>query len=376
MRRLWILLLFSMLLFQAASSAAPLKSNPLIAFSSDRAGSRIPDIYVMNQDGSDQRALTVRTEKGVTIHLGAVAPVWSPDGKKLAFVTPTDNLPNLYVISADGSDLRRLARNANNPTWSPDSEQIAFEKYMLQSKASGFARSSLYVVNADGSDQRLLTRGPARVSGGVRAPAWSPVGERIAFGTVRYTQKGFIYDDIYVVNTSGGGQRNLTRGSSSDYPPAWSPDGKSIAFIRGPHPSVNSFVEESFTAKNIYVMNADGGPLRLLTTQATIQVDAEHPTLSLAWRPDGKEIAYVAGATDAFYQREIWIVNVVGHERRLLPRRGNHPTWSPDSKRVAFVSVPPVPFNTEIYVMNADGGGQTRLTQNRAWDSYPAWQPR
>ena len=112
---------------------APVKSK--IAFQSFRDGRF--DAYVMNIDGSGQRRLTAKPD--------VPFPVWSPDGRKVAFAS-ADRQPwdggnfDLYVMNADGSGLRRLTRDPASdvaPVWSPDGRKIAFTRLMRRRKAEG-----------------------------------------------------------------------------------------------------------------------------------------------------------------------------------------------------------------------------------------------
>ncbi len=221
-------------------------------------------------------------------------PVWSPDGRKIAFLSRGDgnNGPynnGLYVVSADGSGQRRLTDDARitlgwllahlgmtTPAWSPDGRKIAFE-------SGRGGQNGLYVVNADGSGRRMLTRNG-------QAPAWSPDGRKIAF---------FSHLKVYVMNANGSGHRNLTPGAKARGQAflAWSPDGRKIAFLGDCGDSCHY----------VYVMNADGSGLRNLTGFRGL---ASPP----AWSPDGRKIALLSG--DA----EVYVMNPDGSAQRRLTR--------------------------------------------------------
>jgi Tol biopolymer transport system component len=146
------------------------------------------------------------------------SPAWSPDGRKLVFVAQLRESAGLcdtagacndeiFVINGDGSGLRRLTRNAvpdGQPTWSPDGQKIAFV-----SPRDG-AGDDVFVMNADGSDQRNLTR----KAGDQGGPHWSPDGQAIMFTAVPDGQPlevggavsaGGAYRDVYVMNADGSG---------------------------------------------------------------------------------------------------------------------------------------------------------------------------
>jgi Tol biopolymer transport system component len=125
-----------------------------IAFVSDRAGSS--DIWVMNSDGSAQARLTSGQDD---------RPSWSPDGTRLVFdrESPDGSATAIYVMNADGGGQRRLiAGNGTQPAWSPDGRWIAFV-----SDRDG--HPNVYVASADGTDVLQVTRDSALKF----RPAWS-----------------------------------------------------------------------------------------------------------------------------------------------------------------------------------------------------------
>ena len=279
-----------------------------IAFVSNRDGDK--DIYVMDTDGGNLRRLTNNSD-------GDGDPVWSPDGKRIAFKSDRDGHVNvhgwpthdIYVMDADGSNPQNLTNNPADdwdPSWSPDGKRIAFT-----SRRDGPFNIEVYVMDADGSNLQNLTNNPRDD----RNPSWSPYGAHIVFSARRkghFENKFSITHEVYVMNVDGGNQRRLTENRNNDWDPVWSPDGKRIAFEADRKGNLEKF--------DIYVMDADGGNLQKLTNHR-------------AW--DGS------------------------------------PSWSPDGERIVFHSERD--GNYEIYVMDADGGNLQNLTNHRRGDFSPAW---
>ena len=187
----------------------------------------------------------------LTNHLGGWSPAWSPDGAMIAFASNRIGLTELYVMNADGSNVRRLTDHVGfdgRPAWSVNSWRIALGCELE------IGNQDICTINADGSGLVRLTTDPARDYGAVFTsgrvafvterfgpptiavldeqgtvrsvsegtdPAWSPDGTRIAF-----TNRG----DVFAVAAAGGTPVNLTNDALGYYGPVWSPDGAAVAF--------------------------------------------------------------------------------------------------------------------------------------------------
>lgn len=171
-------------------------------------------IYVANSDGSGETRIT-KIMGG-----DSCGPVWSHDGKKIAFysfaLTHPSRNPAVWVMDADGGNVKRLAEHGLSPSWSPDDKQMVFA-----SNRDG--KFQIYAMAADGSNVRRLTNNKAEES----APAWSPNGQDIVFVSNRDGE----HFALYTMAADGSGQQRLVFAKRQDFCfPAWSLDGQTIAF--------------------------------------------------------------------------------------------------------------------------------------------------
>ncbi|NVJ97356.1 MAG: PD40 domain-containing protein [Alphaproteobacteria bacterium] len=165
---------------------------------------------------------------------------WSPDETEITFYGGRTGAPQIFVMKADGSNVRNLSNNnvhESDPTWSSKGE-ITFESHVA-------GNPDVWVMNGDGSGRRNLTNHPADD----RFGAWSPDGEQIVFSSDRDGDQ-----DIYVMNRDGTGVRQLTNADGTDHWPRWAPDGSFITWVR-----------ETDDSAQVFMMKPDGTGERRLT---------------------------------------------------------------------------------------------------------------
>jgi TolB protein len=219
-----------------------------------------------------------------------------------------------------------------------------------------------------------LNRGPDAL--GDSAPSWSEDGTKVAFSS---DETGDL--DIYVMNADGTERINLTKRDAKDIDPAWSPTGEWIAFL-----------SRTRGQTDIHRVRPDGSGLSTLTSFPAQEYSRP------IWSPDGTKIAFTSNRdaepppqlgpipvpyfTDtpefpgAAPRPELYVMNADGTGQTRLTFNfffDGNPTWSPDSEKIAFQSR--TDGDHEIYVVNVDGTGLTKLTDNDYADIFPAWSP-
>lgn len=340
-------------------------------------------------------------EHGYVLHktVSEDAPVWSHDGKQIAFRSTRDSdSVELYLMQVDGSNLRRLTQP--NPRsrsmvaaaiWSPDDRRLA---YVLDDEGG----SNLFVVNSDGSGQKRLSIVSGRPNGingeGLsvdnvdRLLGWIPDGRILVVtesfasrrtlysilpdgtGLTPLTENGQVVEDAVVspdqnkvaIKTLGGLiikdlKSNAIRSyvGHSGYGMSWSPDSKQIAYSAG----------------GLMMMDVESGISHScrINPGGTISTNPGGIVSGLVWSPDGKQIAYSLvfnTAVDSPSTSELWVANADGTQSRRLTTEAGPLVWSPDGKYIIFGRL-----QARLYLIRADGSGERYIAQG----FYAKWIP-
>jgi dipeptidyl aminopeptidase/acylaminoacyl peptidase len=245
-------------------------------------------------------------------------PRWSPDGRRIAFLSTHANQSGIWVMSLTDRVPRLVAvlRETNffityageTFAWSPESRRIAFisaseddsaavetEKppadprvvdriqYKSRTSFSDNLRTHVWVVDVDNPELRQLTTG----SFYDHAVSWNPNGREVAFLSNHETDPDANNNsDIFAVDMQGG-VRQLTTTRGCEYDPQWSPDGKWIAYTatRRDVTTIDSVAEDA----HVWVIEARGGAGRELTAQQ------DRRARSPRWTADSRSVFYLAG---------------------------------------------------------------------------------
>jgi dipeptidyl aminopeptidase/acylaminoacyl peptidase len=342
----------------------------------DHPGRPWPQLWVM--DLATAKSTRVGGESDV-----AGSPVWSPDGRWIAFNGTAEGKQGLAVVRPDGSGATFLseARGTNAPlpgtgaevAWSPDGKQIAFlsatpgpetaeasgdpvviTRYLYKPDAGeGLTRFNdnrrLHIFVVD-----VATKNVRQVSDGnnyEHSIDWSPRGDEIVFASDRSpeTDQFFNYD-LFALKLGDGSIRRLTATENAEYDPRWSPDGKMIAFRATKRGLTDR--ETTMEDTHVWVMNADGSNRREL---ATIDNRQGAPV----WAPDGKSIYFTLQERGSVHLYRQAVDS--GKPELLLSGRGSVNAFSVAKSGAVAYSFSSPRDMAELYVR--DGASSKQLTE-------------
>ena len=355
-----------------------------------------PHIYIsqIGAAGTPRRLTSTTTDPTVEF-----APVWSPDGRYIAFFryNDTDKSMGVFVTAALGGSERRLYtvkshRKVDALDWSPDGKSLA-----LCDSPSPDAASAILMLSLDTLDVRTLTS-PAAGTIGDCSPAFSPDGKYLAF--VRNTLDVL---ELFRMPASGGAATQLTFDHADIQGITWTPDSKEIIFsssrqgspslwrisaqggapdrlpILGAawamRPSISragnrlAYTNVDFTASiwraTLTPDHKVAGPFGHFITSTGLE---EGPQFS----PDGKRVVFQSTRTG---YHEIWRADADGSNPVQLTHFAKNltgtPRWSPDSRQIVFDSRPGE--HPQIFIINAEGGQPRQVTEGDSDNAVPSW---
>jgi dipeptidyl aminopeptidase/acylaminoacyl peptidase len=285
-------------------------------------------LWVIKASGGHSLRLTADTDSGS-------GPVWSPDGKWIAFNGEVNKKAGLYVVKADGSDLQFLAetKSTNSPltyegqsmAWSPDSKKIA------------------YISTTPGPETELATGDPVVITRYLYKPDY-------AEGETRFNDNRRRH--IFMVDIATGKVEQKTSGNFEEHSIDWSPDGNEILFVSNREPDPDLFYNP-----DLFALKVSDGSIRRV-------VASESAEFLPRWSPDGTSIAFIGtkrGLTDLETDMEdthVWIMKADGSDKKeigsVIDNRQDSPTWSGDG---AFVyCIVPERGSSKLYRIAINGG--------------------
>jgi acylaminoacyl-peptidase len=274
---------------------------------------RYSNLWLIRSDGTDNRPIT-------TGKYNEGQPRWSPDGKRLAFVSTRDGSPQVYVRWMDNGQTSAITRVQEPPQgilWSPDGSQIAFFKLVPEAPLTigqlppppagaqwappakytdklvfrfdgvgevprGYVH--LFVVPSEGGTARQVTSGDFHHGGGFSfaggGASWAPDGQSLVIAARRRAdaELNFLETELFEVSVKDGALKQLTDRFGPDGSPAISPDGKQIAYV--------GFDDRKQGYQNqlLYLMNRDGSGKRV------ISIKIDNSVGSPVWAADGRGV--------------------------------------------------------------------------------------
>ena len=328
-----------------------------VAYCSDHGGSF--EIYVKALT-PDAKEIQLTSDRGQNYE-----PAWSPDGQHIAYYSKQRG--GIWVMPAAGGDAKQLTEFGSYPAWSPDGKQIAFQSNPLTDLGAygrnALPPSTLWLVAAQGGEPRQLTQ-VGQPAGGHGSPAWSPDGKRIAFEVDDYDAAS-----IWTVSVNGNDAKRVSVSPQwHSYGPVYAPDGQSILYSRGDgmlqlrvSPDTGEPIGEPTPVTGI------GGPPSFVR-RVSFSADGKKAAYSLVRRSESISAVFLQPKSATALGSPVALVSNASE-------RNNYPSFSPDGKRIVFVSCNVSGTGCHVWLMNTDGSNQTQLTAGEGSQIVPNWFP-
>src|SRR5438270_37899 len=388
------------------------------------------NIWTVNDDASGLTPLTKLSDTAFAAD--SFSAVFSPDGTKIAFSSArafdgsnnhdVNQVANIWVMNADGTGAKALTHltttkaDCVRPVWSPDGKQIAYTSARALDGTDNvnpggpFVVTNVWSINADGTNDGALTDDNSILGGGTTNsgdPVWSPDGSKIVFFSARATDGTKLPNtnsvpNIWIMNSlNGSGRLPLTFYTAAGIFPTgytWLPNGKIVYSINA------ALVGDAFGIPNIWIVDPNVFPFKPTALTKLTNAASLYPSIS----PDGVKIAFISfraldGSDSANTNNtgNVWVMNADGsspvHLTSLaaMGPGATAPAQRPDQSAVlsvkdgsklAYMSARALDgsdtlntnFVINIWVMNADGSGQkpaTKVTAIGTDSGAPEWHP-
>ncbi|UCE02739.1 MAG: PD40 domain-containing protein [Candidatus Latescibacterota bacterium] len=340
------------------------------------------DVYVLPVTGGEAKSLT----SGLPWD---EHPVYSPDGRFIAFTSDRDGADNIWVMNRDGSEPKAITKESfrllNSPTWTPDSEYIAARKHFTSTRSAGAGEIWLY--HRTGGKGVQMTERPNDQKD-LGEPAFSPDGRHLYYSQDVTPGSRFQYNkdpntQIYAIkrlDRVSGETETFIAGPGGSIRPTPSPDGNSLAFIRRVRGKSVLYVAELASGQERPVYDELDRDL-----QETWAIHGVYPALS--WTPDSRNLVFWAGGKirklDVSSGQSDVIPFHVRDTRRMLEAVRSPQETAPETfhtRMLQWVQVSPrgdkVVYQAlgHLYIRDLPDGKPRRLTkQNDHFEFYPAW---
>jgi TolB protein len=297
--------------------------------------------------------LDTGTSVNLTLGVASADPSFSNDGKRIAFTSWRDGNSEIYVMHADGSNVRRLTNHPafdNFPVFSPDGTKVAFQSNREDEHVE------VYVQNLDDTTPpRRLTH--ARGTTGLMPKCWSADGTRMLVYT-NENGKG----QIELIDVDPFPAQRLLGDETADLGyPRMSTDGRRLLYeARLPDHAIELRVTDLHTKRTTTLFKTEPGyPIRFF--------------LQPAWSPDGSLIAFSARARG---NSEVFVMKADGSDVQNAtndPLLDSSAAFSPDGREIIFAR--DAYGQAKLYRMDADGSNQRRVTDRPGYEMSPAFSP-